>query len=92
MQQWLGTQQIPEARPIETLESRQSGMRPLFEAVWDDLGIRQALIDFAGRHTLDVDFEQLFFCMLWNRPGAPRSKLAAANHQATDFPRLPFRM
>jgi hypothetical protein len=89
MQQWLGRQQVSEARPVETLESRQLGMRPLLEAVWDDLGIRQALVEFAGRHTLDVDFERLVFCMVWNRLVDPQSKLAAANHWAADLAYMP---
>lgn len=40
---------IPEARPVETLESREPGTRPLLESVWNDLGIRAALLDVAGR-------------------------------------------
>ena len=81
--------QGPEARPVETLESRQLGMRPLLEAVWDDLGIRAALLDFASRHQMDFDMERVVFCMVWNRLVDPQSKLAAANHWATDLAYMP---
>ena len=60
------------------VQSRKLGMRLLLAPIWQQLGIHEALKDFARAHLLRAfDLERLLFALVTNRIVDPMSKRAA---------------
>ena len=60
------------------VQSRKLGMRLLLAPIWQQLGIHEALKDFARAHRLRAfDLERLLFGLVTNRIVDPMSKRAA---------------
>lgn len=66
----------PRVEPLQILSSRELGIRLLLEPIWEELGLRRMLVEFAESHKIEFAFERLVFGIVLNRLVDPKSKAA----------------
>jgi hypothetical protein len=68
---------VREQEPaLRMLASRDFGLRHVVEPVWERVGLKETLAEFASRHRVAFDFERVVFGMVLNRLVDPASKRA----------------
>ena len=77
-----------QERTLRILATKDLGMRLLLEAAWRELGIGEALAEFAAGRRFEFDFERVVFAMVLNRLYDPVSK-HACNEWVKDTGFLP---
>lgn len=79
-----GGGQIEPAEGLEVVGSRPLGGAWLLDALWQRLGVAEALRGVLGARRFTTDVERVLFALVANRALAPCSKLAAAEWASND--------
>jgi len=72
----LATHTRAKQPELRMLVSRAYGMRAIVEPIWEALGLKQLLGQFAVEHKLGFELERVVFGLVLNRLVDPRSKRA----------------